>query len=90
MLILLGATFVLALLIGLVIGMASGRDRGVVIHDAPPRPLKLAEMDPAVLSEIQELVRNDRMIDAIKRYRAATGMGLREAKDAVESIKRGG
>jgi len=45
---------------------------------------------PAVLkldrfSDIRDLMRSGRKIEAIKRYRELTGAGLKEAKDAVEA-----
>ena len=36
------------------------------------------------------LVRNGQKIEAIKLYREKTGVGLREAKDAVEALEQGG
>lgn len=40
------------------------------------------------MAEIEELIRAERKIEAIKRYREATGLGLAEAKDAVDAIER--
>lgn len=39
-------------------------------------------------SEIVELLRRGQKIEAIKLYRERTGLGLKEAKDAVEAIER--
>lgn len=44
------------------------------------------DLEGAVL----ELLAAGRKIEAIKLYREHTGTGLREAKDAVETIERGG
>lgn len=48
------------------------------------------EIKPSV-SEVDELLRNlnhpDRFIPAIKAYRALTGTGLKEAKEAVERYR---
>jgi ribosomal protein L7/L12 len=41
------------------------------------------------VQQIQELVRAGKKIEAIKLVRAQTGLGLKEAKDAVEAIERG-
>lgn len=41
------------------------------------------------LKEVKRLVQSGRMIDAVKLYREITGVGLKEAKDAVEQIARG-
>jgi ribosomal protein L7/L12/DNA-binding beta-propeller fold protein YncE len=41
------------------------------------------------LAEIQGLLRSGQKIEAIKRFREMTGVGLKEAKDAVEAIERG-
>ena len=38
---------------------------------------------------IKGLISNDNKIAAIKVYREATGVGLKEAKDAVEAMERG-
>ena len=37
-------------------------------------------------AEVLELVRSGNKIGAIKRYREETGLGLREAKDAVDRL----
>ena len=37
-------------------------------------------------SEVVELARNGRKIEAIKRYRELTGVGLAEAKDVVDGL----
>jgi len=39
--------------------------------------------------QIRELLAQEQKITAIKLYREATGVGLKEAKDAVEAIERG-
>ncbi len=41
---------------------------------------------PAVAEAIECLRRGDK-IEAITRYRAATGLGLKESKDAVEALE---
>jgi len=42
-----------------------------------------------VPDDVARLVREGRKIDAIKRYREITGLGLKEAKDAVDAIGDG-
>jgi ribosomal protein L7/L12 len=39
--------------------------------------------------QIKELIVREQKIAAIKLYREATGVGLKEAKDAIEAIERG-
>lgn len=41
------------------------------------------------IAEIQRLIREDKMIHAIKEFRETFGVGLKEAKDAVEAMQRG-
>jgi ribosomal protein L7/L12/DNA-binding beta-propeller fold protein YncE len=41
------------------------------------------------IAEIQRLLQGGQKIEAIKRFREMTGVGLKEAKDAVEAIERG-
>jgi len=43
---------------------------------------------PAVDAEIIEALRTHNIIEAIKLYRAKTGVGLAEAKAAVEEINK--
>ena len=50
--------------------------------EPPPRPLQ----DDA-LAHIQTLLTQRKKIEAIKVYRAATGSGLKVAKDSVEAIQ---
>lgn len=45
-------------------------------------------LDAATLEEIKRLIRERQLISAIKIYRERTNCGLREAKDAVESIMK--
>ncbi|MHC5260408.1 ribosomal protein L7/L12 [Streptomyces sp. UC4497] len=46
------------------------------------------ELGP-VLDGVRALVRDGKKIDAIKAYREATGVGLKEAKDEVDRIESG-
>jgi ribosomal protein L7/L12 len=46
--------------------------------------------DPATDPEIQDLLVKGNEIQAIKRYRELTGLGLAEAKEAIERAKAGG
>ena len=41
-----------------------------------------------VPGDVEHLIRSGRKIEAIKRYREATGLGLKEAKEAVEAFER--
>lgn len=51
----------------------------------PPMPrIGEARIDD---DEIRELIRQNRKIEANKRLRDQTGLGLKEAKDAVEAIE---
>jgi ribosomal protein L7/L12 len=45
--------------------------------------------DRAFEDEVATLLERGQKIEAIKRYRERTGVGLKEAKDAVEAIQRG-
>lgn len=52
---------------------------------APPLP---ADNDPSSMPDVMELVRNGRLIPAIKIYRDRTGLGLKESKDAIDHVSR--
>lgn len=47
-------------------------------------------MDAAHFAEVARLVREGNKIEAIKRFRELTGLGLKESKDAVEALERSG
>jgi Ribosomal protein L7/L12 C-terminal domain len=50
------------------------------------------EYDPYqnVPGEVADAIRSGKKIEAIKRYREATAVGLKEAKDFVEEVQRRG
>ena len=72
----LGLAILVALV--LVVLIARSRDTRPSITDAPGRNATVAELMAA-----------GRKIDAIKLYRAQHGVGLKEAKDAVEALALG-
>lgn len=86
MVLLLGlAVLTLLVVVGLVIVLAGRRGAEVVTLQAPPpgQPSLGADASP------EQLLRAGRKIEAIKRYRELTGVGLREAKEAVEALEAG-
>lgn len=86
MVLLLGlAVLTLLVVVGLVIVLAGRRGVEVVTLQAPPpgQPSLGADASP------EQLLRAGRKIEAIKRYRELTGVGLREAKAAVEALEAG-
>jgi len=60
-------------------------DDGAVTAEVAGQEL---EIDPALLDEVRRLAESGEAIDAIKRLREATGMGLTEAKQIVDSLNR--
>lgn len=47
------------------------------------------DLPPGNLDQVKEALIRGNKIEAIKRYREATGLGLKEAKDAVEAMESG-
>lgn len=47
----------------------------------------MPDLSETQLSEIKSLLAEGRKIDAIKRYRDATGSGLKESKDWVDQFQ---
>jgi len=87
--------FVLGLLLGVALtlflirkGQGDRRDL-----TAPPRtvqrPMVRVGDEQIGDEEILDLIRQNRKIEAIKLMREKTGLGLAEAKDAVEELERG-
>jgi ribosomal protein L7/L12 len=58
---------------------------GIQVYSVPAAPAP----NGTLASEIVSLLARGQKIEAIKRYREYTGSGLKEARDAVESIERG-
>jgi ribosomal protein L7/L12 len=71
-------------------GLAEAKEAVELIEAGkPPKPGEPASLgDDQALQEVSSLVRQGRKIEAIKRYREATGLGLKEAKDAVDALER--
>lgn len=44
--------------------------------------------DPAMSSQVQDALRRGNKIEAIKIYREMTGVGLAEAKNAIDKVER--
>jgi len=64
---------------------------------APPRPRvqpvaaragQKLELSSETRIEVERLLANDQVINAIKLVREATGSGLKDAKDAVDEMRR--
>ncbi len=55
-------------------------------HGFLPSPTPRGQASPELVLEARQLVANGKKIEAIKRWREATGLGLKEAKDAVEAL----
>ena len=72
-----------ALFVGLIIGFFAGRVSPGISDIPPPPGPPLA----APTADVESLVRGGQMIEAIKLYRAQTGCGLKEAKDAVDALR---
>jgi ribosomal protein L7/L12 len=53
-----------------------------------PRAAPQVRLDPAAESELREMLARGQKIEAIKRVRELTGLGLKEAKDYVELLPR--
>jgi len=62
-----------------------GAEGGAVAAEIDGQEL---DIDPAVLAEIRKLSDSGRKIEAIKVLRDATGLGLAEAKQIVESLEQ--
>ena len=62
------------------VGFILGRSRPAKTLDAPAPP------DAAALEAVRPILEREGKIPAIKAYREQTGVGLRDAKAAVDSL----
>jgi hypothetical protein len=59
------------------------KDGGTITAEIEGQEL---DIDPAVLEEVRRLADSGQKIEAIKHLREATGLGLTEAKQIVDSL----
>ncbi len=93
----------LAFLLGYAVRSMQGNSSDSFRVNTPVRPGQPVNSRPAELSgrapeakqltsdamsQVEEFILRGKKIEAIKAYREATGMGLKESKDAVEALQR--
>ena len=73
------------------LGLGDSKDyvEQIMTRDERAPSVARGPMDAATTGQIGALVAANRLIDAIKLYRERTGVGLKEAKDAVEAMALG-
>jgi ribosomal protein L7/L12 len=71
-------------------GYAAQPAPGYAAQPAPGFPAPPAAVDPGASPAVLAAIASGKLIVAIKLYRELTGMGLKEAKLAVEAIQRNG
>jgi ribosomal protein L7/L12 len=81
--ILYAAAAVLLVAIGFLLGRRSTRSDGTDL--LAPAPSRRPELSGDLAADVSALMAAGKKIHAIKLYRERTGVGLKEAKDAVES-----
>lgn len=88
---LVGGLLVMGVVIAVIVVWAQNRQIGEEIdrNPDPPRPVGLERAPVSLEEQVSSLVRAGNKLEAIKRYREASGVGLKEAKDAVEALGRG-
>ena len=67
------------------VGLKEAKDAVEAMDRATTLPPKSSVLRQVNDSEIEQQIRSGHLIDAIKLYREKTGVGLKEAKDAVEA-----
>lgn len=84
------AYLVLGLAIGLFLGQSnrSMLERRIATIERTVRQVadKVGVEEPEINAEVRDLIDREGKIPAIKRLREATGMGLKEAKEYVDSL----
>lgn len=101
--VLVGAVMI-AFVVGLLLGRRNSRPGGIWASpggavtsvkaiEVPARAGPAAapasrNLSVAVANEVRRYLERGQVIEAIKRYREATGVGLREAKEEVEAMRR--
>ena len=71
-----------------VVVLARQRGGEIVEVGRDLKPARPSGLVAGGLAGVQDALREGQKIEAIKRYRELTGLGLKEAKDAVEALPR--
>ena len=79
--IILGLVVIAAFIVGLLIGRVINKNR------QSSDPFANLNTLPVESKSVQDLLREGRKIEAIKRFRQENGVGLKEAKDVVDRIE---
>ena len=75
------------------VGLEEAKDAVEALEAGAPLVVPAPAAAPAPApgdAKVAALIAQDRLIDAIKEYRAIHGVGLKEAKDAVDAMRAGG
>ena len=97
------AIAVISFSVGVLLGRRGASTRVVTPRAVDPRVVDVprdsterapASLDPSAAravrdTELTRYLESGQLISAIKRYRDLTGVGLREAKEAVAALQRG-
>ena len=71
------------------LSLAEAKDAVEQMHSAAsPMPVARPTIDAGTTAQVQALIAAGQVIEAIKLYRERTGLGLKEAKDAVDALAR--
>ena len=84
------AVFAVGLLVGFIMGkmQSAGDTKAGSMYGPAPHVVASGGPFAEPSSAVQDLIRRNQLIEAIKVYREETGEGLKESKDAVEDWKR--
>jgi ribosomal protein L7/L12/DNA-directed RNA polymerase subunit RPC12/RpoP len=70
------------------VGLKEAKDAVEALAEGRPVEIHPVRAMPTTAGEdVSDLIRRGKKIEAIKRYREQTGVGLKEAKDAVEAME---
>lgn len=67
-------------------GLAEAKDAVESLEHGGPLPQRSPSEDSSVELDVVSLLEQGRKIEAVKVYRERTGVGLKQAKEAVETI----
>src|SRR5712692_6366537 len=87
--IILGVVVIATFLVGLLIGRVINRNKQSSDPFANLTMSSAGNMSPVESKSVQDLLREGRKIEAIKRYRQENGVGLKESKDAIDRMAAG-
>jgi ribosomal protein L7/L12 len=78
----------IAYVIGNIVGRSSAKPKETPTEFYQRREENISALSATARAEVEQLIRDKKIIAAVRAFREHTGKGLKESKEAVDEIRR--